>query len=302
MVHTQHCKRGFTLIELSIVLVIIGLIVGGVLVGRDLISAAQVRGTVSQIEKFNQATNTFYGKYQYLPGDIPNSLAPQIGLITRGVFPGQGDGNGTIQGSTAAGNYSYGGAPVSGETAVFWRDLSTLSLIDAGLNTADFATNFYPQQTNPSYRLPRAKLGNGNYFYVYSGDQTGAYQGNVTGQTYFCLSAVSALTLSNWTFNSTPGLSVNQASSIDTKVDDGFPQSGRTQAFYVNHAFSSSYYSWAAGGGVEGANASHLPTTAATAGSSTTCYDNNNVAGTQKYSVTQNNGTGVNCALSVRFQ
>lgn len=44
-------QSGFTLIELSIVLVIIGLIVGGVLVGRDLIKAAEVRAQVSQIEK-----------------------------------------------------------------------------------------------------------------------------------------------------------------------------------------------------------------------------------------------------------
>jgi prepilin-type N-terminal cleavage/methylation domain-containing protein len=44
---------GFTLIELSIVLVIIGLIVGGVLVGQDLVKAAGVRATISQIEKFN---------------------------------------------------------------------------------------------------------------------------------------------------------------------------------------------------------------------------------------------------------
>ena len=53
----------FTLIEMSIVLVIIGLIVGGVLVGQDLIRAAYVRAQVSQIEKFNTALNTFYGKY-----------------------------------------------------------------------------------------------------------------------------------------------------------------------------------------------------------------------------------------------
>jgi len=43
--------KGFTLIELSIVLVIIGLIVGGVLVGHDLIRAAGVRATISQVEK-----------------------------------------------------------------------------------------------------------------------------------------------------------------------------------------------------------------------------------------------------------
>jgi prepilin-type N-terminal cleavage/methylation domain-containing protein len=44
-------SAGFTLIEISIVLVIIGLIVGGVLVGHDLIRAAGVRATISQVEK-----------------------------------------------------------------------------------------------------------------------------------------------------------------------------------------------------------------------------------------------------------
>jgi prepilin-type N-terminal cleavage/methylation domain-containing protein len=57
---------GFTLIELSIVLVIIALIVGGVLVGKDLISAAYVRAQITQIERFNTAVNTFYGKYGYI--------------------------------------------------------------------------------------------------------------------------------------------------------------------------------------------------------------------------------------------
>ncbi len=47
--------HGFTLIELSIVLVIIGLIIGGVLVGKDLIKAAEIRATISQINKYNHA-------------------------------------------------------------------------------------------------------------------------------------------------------------------------------------------------------------------------------------------------------
>ena len=59
----SHKSAGFTLIELSIVLVIIGLIIGGVLVGRDLIAAAQVRAQISQIEKYQTAVNTFRGKY-----------------------------------------------------------------------------------------------------------------------------------------------------------------------------------------------------------------------------------------------
>jgi len=72
----QHNRcDAFTLIEMSIVLVIIGLIVGAVLVGQDLIRAAEVRATIAQIEKYNTVVNTFRGKYGGLPGDLNASLA-----------------------------------------------------------------------------------------------------------------------------------------------------------------------------------------------------------------------------------
>lgn len=63
-------KCGFTLIELSIVLVIIGLIIGGVLVGKDLIHAAELRTIISDKEKYITAVNTFRTKYGELPGDM----------------------------------------------------------------------------------------------------------------------------------------------------------------------------------------------------------------------------------------
>src|SRR5476651_1560647 len=76
-------EHGFTLIELSIVLVIIGLIVGCILVGQDLISAAEVRATVGQIEKYNSAVNTFRGKYNSMPGDMTADAAAAFGFTTR---------------------------------------------------------------------------------------------------------------------------------------------------------------------------------------------------------------------------
>src|SRR5665213_289434 len=99
-VRQMTSNLGFTLIELSIVLVIIGLIVGGILVGQDLIKAAEVRAQISQIEKYNQAVNTFRAKFGGLPGDLPAVYANQFGFIPRGsgCNNGRGDGNGLIEG------------------------------------------------------------------------------------------------------------------------------------------------------------------------------------------------------------
>jgi hypothetical protein len=79
---------------MSIVLVIIGLLVGGILVGQDLIRAAEARAQITQIEKYNSAVNTFRGKYGYLPGDINAATATQFGFVPRGYIDGEGDGNG----------------------------------------------------------------------------------------------------------------------------------------------------------------------------------------------------------------
>src|ERR1035441_8304528 len=103
-------SSGFTLIEMAIVLVIIGLIVGGVLVGQDLIKAAEVRAQISQIEKYNTAVNTFRGKYDALPGDIPVTLVTRFGFTAapvRAGIVGRGDGNGELDGPGGAVGYSW---------------------------------------------------------------------------------------------------------------------------------------------------------------------------------------------------
>ena len=122
-------QRGFTLIELSIVLVIIGLIVGVVLVGQDLIRAAGVRATISQIEKYQTAVNTFRGKYGYLPGDIKDPDASMFGFAARGTLAGQGDGNGVIEGREGSNSGIY----QNGESTMFWVDLTTANGLNVNL-------------------------------------------------------------------------------------------------------------------------------------------------------------------------
>jgi prepilin-type N-terminal cleavage/methylation domain-containing protein len=70
MRHTQH---GFTLIEIAIVLVIIGLLLGGVLKGQELITGARVRNLIQQQEGVKAAYFGFLDRFRALPGDYANA-------------------------------------------------------------------------------------------------------------------------------------------------------------------------------------------------------------------------------------
>jgi prepilin-type N-terminal cleavage/methylation domain-containing protein len=305
--------QGFTLIEMSIVLVVIGLIVGGVLVGQDLIGAAYVRAQISQIEKYNTAVNTFYGKYQALPGDMNASVAAANGFAPRGQYAGEGDGNGIIEGVSAnAANSNSGLNELIGETTMFWSDLTyanglNINLIEGSFDTATINTIF-TWAVPPAPYFPTAKIGRGNYIYVWSGGPAQAYSGS-DGKNYFGLSVTTNLIGPQWMYGS-PGLTVQEAYRIDQKIDDGFPQSGRVTAVYMEISAI-----WAAGmsaGYAMGAftPGQWTPTTAATVGSATTCYDNSTSAdgqiaangNVQHYSLEMNHGNTINCALSFQMQ
>lgn len=69
MKHKTKHNRGFTLVELSIVLVIIGLLIGGILVAQSMITTARITKIASQLQQYEVAVQNFRTNYKQLPGD-----------------------------------------------------------------------------------------------------------------------------------------------------------------------------------------------------------------------------------------
>jgi prepilin-type N-terminal cleavage/methylation domain-containing protein len=87
----RKAQSGFTLIEIAIVLVIIGLLLGGVLKGQELITAARVRNLISTQDGVKAAYFGFLDRYRALPGDYNAAQAniPGCGTCTNGNQNGQ---------------------------------------------------------------------------------------------------------------------------------------------------------------------------------------------------------------------
>jgi len=111
-------QSGFTLIEIAIVLVIIGLLLGGILKGQELINSARVKNLATDFRNIPLFIYGYQDKFRTLPGDDPSANA-HVG--TTAINPASGNGNGVIDGlwnSTAATN----------ETILFWQHVRLAGL------------------------------------------------------------------------------------------------------------------------------------------------------------------------------
>jgi prepilin-type N-terminal cleavage/methylation domain-containing protein len=76
MTHLKQKQAGFTLVEIAIVLVIIGLLLGAVFKGQELIAQTQIKNVVKKFDEIRAATYTYLDKYNALPGDDGNNNDP----------------------------------------------------------------------------------------------------------------------------------------------------------------------------------------------------------------------------------
>jgi prepilin-type N-terminal cleavage/methylation domain-containing protein len=192
-------KKGFTLVELSIVLVIIGLLIGGILVAQSMIGTSRLQAMTRQIGQFDAALANFHTKFNQLPGDT----------ALFGASPG--NNNKVIEHGGGCGFYS-------GEIAKYWADLSASGVLNAqGLGAfVDTSLSGENLNVNQPTKMPLALAGNKAYFMVYGVSQGKNYYMVTTPSTGASAVAIAA------TNSYTPA----EALTIDQKLDDGLANGG----------------------------------------------------------------------------
>jgi hypothetical protein len=209
----------FSLVELSIVLVILGLLTGGILAGQSLIRAAELRSISTEYQRYITGLHSFRDRYFALPGDMTNATK----------FWGIAGGTGTdatcrdtisTDAKTCDGNGDGRVGINSGVTHVnerfrFWQQLANAGLIEGFYTGTGGAVG--RQQAVVGENVPVSKMGAGIGWGVKSFD-TSAEGGNmmnmgVTSTTNNSLTPLGSLPSEAW--------------NIDTKLDDGMPLTGR---------------------------------------------------------------------------
>ncbi len=214
-------RAGFSLVELSIVLVILGLLTGGILSGQSLIRAAEVRGVSSDYQRFTAAVYTFRDKYFAMPGDMPNATtfwgvaggngedADCHETVSTGTETCNGDGDGQIKGPASPFNERYR----------FWQHLANAALIE-GQYTGTLATESgYADIYVGGVNVPVSRLGGSNYWHA-------TYKNASTGSA-----STFAFSAANQLMSSPAGLTPQECWNLDMKMDDGRPGTGKQIAF-----------------------------------------------------------------------
>jgi hypothetical protein len=221
-------------VELSIVLVILGLLTGGILGGQSLIRAAELRSVPADLTRYQAAIATFRDKYFALPGDMTNATQfwgaadgnDGLGLDcyetdsagSKATCNGNGDGQ-INQDSTAYGNEKFR----------FWQHLANAGLIEGSYSGRAAVTGSGASRAvgiNFAGRLPKSKISNAgfdvNNLDIHS-DPSWRWDGRYGNAIYFGVSdqegGIGDLLEGN-------ALTPAEQWNIDTKMDDGKPSYG----------------------------------------------------------------------------
>lgn len=204
MYNNHNKNSGFTLIELAIVLIIIGLIVTSILTAQTLIQNSKLLSVYDDINRFTEAYSSFRDSYKALPGDLGN--IPGASFNTNGASRN----NGIIEWDSAV--------STSTESILAWHHLFIAGLIDFNPILTSANISVIDETTR---NVPASKIHGAGYIIV---------NDNTNGTS----TALKIHTIQLGTANGTgqaAALSGEDALFLDNKYDDGLPNSGSIRGF-----------------------------------------------------------------------
>jgi prepilin-type N-terminal cleavage/methylation domain-containing protein len=198
-------KSAFSLIELSIVLIIIGLLIAGITGGASLIKSSELRSVMSEARSYAVGVNAFYTQFGALPGDFGTAIVGSDAV---------GNGDGRIEHNS--------GTVAEGSEA--WRDLKAIGAIDNTLTYITYSSGV--AQMTPGTHLPLSKIKSSGWAFDYN---TTSSQNVVVLTGTVGAASGTTNTVVNGTEVATGAILPTDALSIDTKIDDGIANTGNVR-------------------------------------------------------------------------
>ncbi|MDE3038842.1 MAG: prepilin-type N-terminal cleavage/methylation domain-containing protein, partial [Pseudomonadota bacterium] len=230
----QRGQKGFTLIELSIVLLIIALIIGGIVSGQSMIRNAQLQSVITDADRYKKAVMAFRDKYRELPGDMvdatsfwgtdPGGCPSTPANATPKTATCNGNGDGFIGDSN--GN-PLGGAVNWYESYRIWQHLSNAGFLE-GEYTGALSSRTSGNMPDPGMNIPQSEIKSNGFTLLYAAPSAGS-SGIFPANYRHILVYGAPVSAKASTYN--PGLTTADTLLIDQKVDDGLPGTGNIISF-----------------------------------------------------------------------
>ena len=215
-------KSAFSLIELSIVLIIIGLLIAGITGGASLIKSSELRSIMGEARGYAVSVNSFFTQYDQYPGDASTNVGSASLYL--------GDRDSKIE-------FVNDATTVVAEGIDAWYDLKDIGAIDLSF-TALTATQYSaPMPLVPVTHIPGSKIKGAGWVFDYNNLTlqnvvvlTGTTVQYVSGGVVSMVNGSNLTTPDHTKNGSTEIISAPDALSIDSKIDDGKANTGNVQA------------------------------------------------------------------------
>ncbi|MFZ5505582.1 MAG: prepilin-type N-terminal cleavage/methylation domain-containing protein [Pseudomonadota bacterium] len=199
----RSTQNGFTLVEIAIVLVIIGLLLGGVLKGQELINSAKAKSLVNDFRTISTAVYAYQDRFRFMPGDDP-AATQHVGGANASSPSGEARGNGRVGGN-------WNSTTTTDESFLVWQHLRMANLLTGNSNFSDLNGYFPRNADNGTIGI------------------TGTAPIRPATETATSSSSASVL-MTGAFFICSDGISARLARQVDATMDDGATETGNVRA------------------------------------------------------------------------